>query len=97
MNPSILKHTIQKHPQVCATFLDGELVVMGNHDKIYYRINASGIHIWNFLESRQCSVQTIVEFIADYYGLEQSQVLLDVELFILSMLEKKIVQYVGVF
>ncbi|CEG55756.1 PqqD family protein [Legionella fallonii] len=93
MEASILQRKIQKHPLVCATVIDNELVVMSSQDNVYYRINASGIQIWSFLESQICSVQTVVEFIADYYGLEHSQVFSDVQLFVLLMLEKGFLQY----
>ena len=94
MSLSILDWTIQKHPQVCATFAGDELVVMGNRDKIYYRVNPSGIRIWNFMQSKVCSVDEVVEYIADHYGLEKSHVLSDVVSFIVWMTDKDIFQFV---
>lgn len=93
MNSPILKCRIQKAHHVSTTFIDGELVVMGNQDNIYYRVNASGIPIWNLLETGIYSVAQIVDFIADYYGVPPTQILADIESFILLMLEKNLFQY----
>lgn len=90
----MLQRNIQKHPDVCATFLENELVVMGVRDKIYYKINASGIHIWNFLAAKTCSVQAVIEFIANHYKVEPNKIAADVESFVLKMIEKNIFQYV---
>jgi hypothetical protein len=94
MTSSILNRSIQKHPQASATFIDGELVVMGNQDNIYYRVNASGIPIWNLLETKTYPLAQIVDFIADYYSVVPTQIVDDIEAFILLMIEKKLFQYV---
>ena len=93
MNSPILKRSIQKAPHVSATFIDGELVVMGKQDNIYYRVNASGIPIWNLLETGIYSVVQVVDFVADYYGVPPTQILADMESFILLMLEKNFFHY----
>ena len=85
---------ITRHLEVCATFIDNELVMMGPEDKIYYRINSSGLRIWNFLESNTYTLQEIVDYIANDYKVEPSRVLDGVQAFILLLLEKKILRYV---
>ena len=91
----LMNKIIQKNPNVCATFVDGELVVMSAQDNIYYKINASGIKIWELMEANVCSVQHIVAFIANYYQVPQERVQPDVEMFIDVMLKKNIVYYVS--
>lgn len=92
MNPSVTK-SIQKNPNICATILDGELIVMSNQDNIYYKINACGIKIWQFLDTQACSLQAIVAFVADYYQMPQDIVQTDVTAFVDTMLKKNIFQY----
>ena len=94
MSLSIIERTIQRHPQVCSTVAGDELVVMGNRDKIYYRINPTGIRIWNFMGSKICSVDRVVEYIANYYELEKNQILPDVISFVVWMTDKDIFQFV---
>lgn len=93
MNLSLTKN-IQKNHDACATMLDGELIVMSNQDNIYYKINASGIKIWQFMETQTCSLQAIVEFVADIYQVPQDVVHADVVNFVGRMLEKNIFRYV---
>ncbi|ETO92814.1 PqqD family protein [Legionella oakridgensis] len=93
MELSFLECTIRKHPEVCTTLIDNELVVMGPDDNIYYRINASGIKIWDFLEA-PCTIKDVINYIASYYGVEQHCVFEDVQAFLVCLLEKKILCYV---
>ncbi len=94
MNQLLLDRKISKHPEVCASCVDNELILMGPEDNIYYRINATGMMIWNFMESNSRTVNELVAYITNYYAVEESLVLKGVHGFIVLMLEKKIMRYV---
>lgn len=90
---SLATQLIEQNPQVCATLLDGELVVMSEHDNVYYKINACGIKIWEFLQEQGRSLSDIVAFIAGCYNMPQDAVHADVHAFIVLMVQKNILQY----
>lgn len=83
---------ISKNPEVNATMLDGELIIMGPKDNIYYRVNKSGIHIWGLINRDECTVSDVVTYIANYYEVKQEHISKDVETFISLMIEKDIFQ-----
>ncbi|CDZ77631.1 hypothetical protein BN59_01915 [Legionella massiliensis] len=90
----VLDRKLRKYPELCATLIDNELVLMGPEDQIYYRINASGIKLWEFLDKEPCTVQVAADYVAAYYNLPQDRVLADLQSFFSLLLEKKILEYV---
>lgn len=85
---------IRKNPDVCSSHLDGELVVMNTTHSIYYRINLSGIRIWEVVNSQPSTVDQVVGAIADYYHLPTEKIRDDVEVFISLMLKKELFQLI---
>lgn len=94
MTQALLQRHIQKNPEACASFVDNELVVMGHKDHIYYKINHSGIHIWQLLEANTVSVQQLIDAIAAHYTVTPNQVEQDVLSFVSLMLEKELFEFV---
>lgn len=80
---------IKINPDACTTILDGELVVMNAQDNVYYRINGTGKMIWELLALEPCSVQVIVDFIAQLYSIPKEQIHNDVDMFMNDMINMR--------
>ncbi|MES2355952.1 MAG: lasso peptide biosynthesis PqqD family chaperone [Pseudomonadota bacterium] len=90
MNALTLDTKVLRNPDLVATKMDGEVVMMSIELGEYFGINSVGSRIWELLESKQ-SISEICKHICDEYEVDSEQCQLDVLAFTNDMLARNIV------
>jgi len=89
--PLDLTTLLERNPDLVATDMDGDIVMMSIEKGEYYALDGVGPHIWHFLAA-PISVQEIAERIGEEYEVDPAQCLNDVRSFIDELLRAQAVR-----
>ena len=82
---------IERNPDLIATDMDGEVVMMSIAKGKYYGIDATGSDIWGWLE-KPLTVAEIAEKLCAVYEVDEATAQADTLAFVAQMLEHEVVQ-----
>ena len=85
-----LSNKISINEKIAYTNIDQDLVVM-SQDGLYYGINETGAKIWELLETKTQSLQTIYDYMQIKYAVGKKQCLDELKKFISDLAAKKII------
>ena len=88
MNKLALTSKISRNPDVAFTQIDGDLVMMGPKDSLFYGVNAVGTAIWSLLEFKTLALSDICELIQHDYAVTETQCIEDSMQFVDAMVEQ---------
>lgn len=86
-----INHIIQRNPDILASKMDEEIVMMSISRGEYYGFDPIGSRIWNLLEN-PVSVQDIVNTLLDEFEIDRDSCLHDVMQFLEEILDKDLVR-----
>jgi hypothetical protein len=89
--PLDLTTLLERNPDLVATDMDGDIVMMSIEKGEYYALDGVGPHIWNLLAAPM-SVQEIAARIGDEYEVAPAQCLNDVSSFMEELLRAQVVR-----
>ena len=92
MEKTLLENTtrFQRDPNLFATEIDDELVIMDEKQDCYFSFNSVGKSIWDALDTPK-SPREIVTALTTRYEVDEAQCELDVEKFLLELIKNKLV------
>lgn len=85
-----LSTTIQRNPEILASDLDGEKVMMSIQQGEYYGLGKTGTFIWDHIE-KSITLKELVTLITKKYNVSQEQCFNDIKPFITDLIEKELV------
>lgn len=80
----------QRSPEIIASEIDGEMVMMDKDFEFYYGLHAIGTEIWSLLENPN-SIQMIAESLTERYDVSMEQCIDDVKPLIADFIENGMV------
>lgn len=85
-----LKTTIQRNPEILASDLDGEKVMMSIKQGEYYGLGKTGTFIWDHI-AEPIKIEKLIELITQKYDVSKEQCFNDIKLFITDLVEKELI------
>ena len=70
--PLTLDSRVSASPDLLASDLAGEMVLLNLADGVYYGLDAVGAHLWHLLESPH-SVRALVDDVTTHFDVERTQ------------------------
>ncbi|MCB2194299.1 MAG: lasso peptide biosynthesis PqqD family chaperone [Bacteroidetes bacterium] len=85
-----LNTTIQRNPEILASDLDGEKVMMSIQQGEYYGLGKTGTFIWDHIEE-PITIKELVALITTKYNVSNEQCFQDIKPFITDLIEKQLI------
>lgn len=85
-----LNTTIQRNPEILASDLDGEKVMMSIQQGEYYGLGKTGTFIWDHIEE-PITIKELVALITAKYNVSNEQCFNDIKPFIADLIEKQLI------
>ena len=84
------KTIIQRNPDILASDIDGEKVMMSIQQGEYFGLGKTGSFIWDHIE-QPISIKKLVDLITEKYEVSEAQCLNDIMPFLNDLAEKKLI------
>ena len=81
---------IQRNPDILASDIDGEKVMMSIQQGEYFGLGKTGSFIWDHIE-QPISIKKLVDLITEKYEVSKAQCLNDIMPFLNDLAEKKLI------
>lgn len=81
---------IQRNPDILASDLDGEKVMMSIQKGEYYGLGKTGTFIWDHI-TEPIAIKELIDLITEKYAVSPEQCFQDIKPFIVDLIEKQLI------